>query len=177
MTLNPEHDFIGLAPFLRLSIAGDDLRPVAQALLERARQAPDTPGLWMNLATAFLTLGERALGLDIQAQALQQQRRFTLPARRQPARCRLLVLLAAGDLAENTPIDCLLEDSQVELIYQYVSAAEPLPADHPLRRAPRTVLTPHLGYVTEDTYATFFSDAVEDVLAYLEGAPVRVLEA
>ena len=53
---------------------------------------------------------------------------------------------------------------------------EPLPADHPLRRAPRTVLTPHLGYVTEDTYATFFSDAVEDVLAYLDGAPVRVIE-
>ena len=53
---------------------------------------------------------------------------------------------------------------------------EPLPADHPLRRAPRTVLTPHLGYVTEDTYDTFFCDAVEDVLAYLDGAPVRVVE-
>ncbi|MBS1676072.1 MAG: D-2-hydroxyacid dehydrogenase family protein [Actinobacteria bacterium] len=55
--------------------------------------------------------------------------------------------------------------------------AEPLPADHPLRSAPRTVLTPHLGYVTEDTYDTFFCDAVEDVLAYLDGAPVRVVEA
>jgi phosphoglycerate dehydrogenase-like enzyme len=54
---------------------------------------------------------------------------------------------------------------------------EPLPADHTLRSAPRTVLTPHLGYVTEDTYATFFTHAVEDVLAYLDGAPVRVLEA
>jgi phosphoglycerate dehydrogenase-like enzyme len=52
---------------------------------------------------------------------------------------------------------------------------EPLPADHPLRSAPRTVLTPHLGYVTEDTYATFFGDAVDDVLAYLAGTPVRVL--
>jgi phosphoglycerate dehydrogenase-like enzyme len=54
---------------------------------------------------------------------------------------------------------------------------EPLPADHPLRSAPCTILTPHLGYVTEDTYAVFFGDAVEDVLAYLDGAPVRVLEA
>ncbi len=53
---------------------------------------------------------------------------------------------------------------------------EPLPADHPLRSAPRTILTPHLGYVTEDTYTVFFDDAVEDVLAYLAGAPVRVLE-
>jgi phosphoglycerate dehydrogenase-like enzyme len=53
---------------------------------------------------------------------------------------------------------------------------EPLPADHPLRSAPRTVLTPHLGYVTEDTYEIFFEHAVEDVLAYLDGAPVRVIE-
>jgi phosphoglycerate dehydrogenase-like enzyme len=54
---------------------------------------------------------------------------------------------------------------------------EPLPVDHPLRIAPRTVLTPHLGYVTEDTYDTFFCDAVEDVLAYLDGTPARVVEA
>jgi phosphoglycerate dehydrogenase-like enzyme len=52
---------------------------------------------------------------------------------------------------------------------------EPLPADHALRSAPRTIITPHLGYVTEDTYMVFFADAVEDVLAYLAGDPVRVL--
>jgi phosphoglycerate dehydrogenase-like enzyme len=52
---------------------------------------------------------------------------------------------------------------------------EPLPVDHPLRSAPRTIITPHLGYVTEDTYTVFFDDAVEDVLAYLAGDPVRVL--
>lgn len=131
MTLRPELDFIGLAPFLRLSIAADDLRQVAQVLLQLAQQGQYNPSLWMNLATAFLTLGERELGLSIQAQALQTQRSYTLPARRQPARCRLLVLLGAGDLAENTPIDCLLEDSHVELIYQYVSPIEPLPADLP----------------------------------------------
>jgi len=54
---------------------------------------------------------------------------------------------------------------------------EPLPAGHPLRSAPNTVLTPHLGYVTEDTYEIFYGDAVEDVLAYLAGAPVRLVEA
>jgi phosphoglycerate dehydrogenase-like enzyme len=53
---------------------------------------------------------------------------------------------------------------------------EPLPADHPLRGAPNTILTPHLGYVTEDTYTVFFDDAVGDVLAWLEGEPVRVLD-
>jgi phosphoglycerate dehydrogenase-like enzyme len=52
---------------------------------------------------------------------------------------------------------------------------EPLPADHPLRRLPNTVITPHLGYVTEETYRIFYSQAVEDIHAFLAGAPARVL--
>lgn len=52
---------------------------------------------------------------------------------------------------------------------------EPLPPEHPLRRLPNTVITPHLGYVTEETYRIFYRDAVEDVRAYLAGAPIRVL--
>lgn len=52
---------------------------------------------------------------------------------------------------------------------------EPLPAEHPLRSAPRTVLSPHLGYVSTDTYRTFFADAVEDVAAWVGGNPVRVI--
>ncbi|HEV2673500.1 MAG TPA: D-2-hydroxyacid dehydrogenase family protein [Aliidongia sp.] len=56
-----------------------------------------------------------------------------------------------------------------------VYAQEPLPADHPLRRAPRTILTPHLGFVTEDAYQVFYRDTVEDVAAWLDGAPVRVM--
>jgi phosphoglycerate dehydrogenase-like enzyme len=50
---------------------------------------------------------------------------------------------------------------------------EPLPSDSPWRTAPRTVLTPHLGYVSTKTYATFFSDAVEDIRAFAAGSPVR----
>jgi phosphoglycerate dehydrogenase-like enzyme len=52
---------------------------------------------------------------------------------------------------------------------------EPLPPDHPLRRLPNTVITPHLGYVTEETYRIFYGQALEDVRAFLAGAPVRVL--
>lgn len=52
---------------------------------------------------------------------------------------------------------------------------EPLPGGHPLRTAPRTVLTPHLGYVTDDGYRKFYEDAVEDVAAFAAGRPVRVL--
>jgi phosphoglycerate dehydrogenase-like enzyme len=53
---------------------------------------------------------------------------------------------------------------------------EPLPADHPLRAAPRTVLSPHVGYVSTGAYRVFFTDAVEDVEAWLAGSPVRVLD-
>lgn len=54
---------------------------------------------------------------------------------------------------------------------------EPLPADDPLRTAPRTVLTPHLGYVTGDGYDVFYREAVGDIAAWRAGAPLRVLSA
>jgi phosphoglycerate dehydrogenase-like enzyme len=52
---------------------------------------------------------------------------------------------------------------------------EPLPLADPLRSAPNVVLTPHLGYVTDDTYRVFYGDAAENIVAYASGAPVRVL--
>jgi phosphoglycerate dehydrogenase-like enzyme len=52
---------------------------------------------------------------------------------------------------------------------------EPLPADDELRRLPNVLATPHVGYVTRETYATFYGDAVADVLGWLDGEPVRVL--
>ncbi len=56
-----------------------------------------------------------------------------------------------------------------------VYAQEPLPADHPLRSLPNTVLTPHLGYCTGEVYSQFYGDSVENVLAFLDGKPMRVL--
>ena len=53
---------------------------------------------------------------------------------------------------------------------------EPLPADHPFRKLPNTVITPHLGYVTEETYRIFYGHALEDIQAFLRGAPIRVLK-
>jgi phosphoglycerate dehydrogenase-like enzyme len=52
---------------------------------------------------------------------------------------------------------------------------EPLPADDELRRLPTVLATPHVGYVTRETYARFYGDAVADVLGWLDGEPVRVL--
>ena len=52
---------------------------------------------------------------------------------------------------------------------------EPLPANHPLRTAPNTVLTPHLGYGVAETWAQFYPQSVANALAFLDGRPVRVL--
>ena len=52
---------------------------------------------------------------------------------------------------------------------------EPLPADHPMRTAPRLLATPHLGYVSQANYETYYREAVEDIRAFLDGAPVRRL--
>jgi phosphoglycerate dehydrogenase-like enzyme len=54
---------------------------------------------------------------------------------------------------------------------------EPLPLSSALRTAPNVVLSPHLGYVTEETYRIFFGEAAEDIAAFAAGAPVRVLSA
>lgn len=52
---------------------------------------------------------------------------------------------------------------------------EPLPADHPLRGLPNVVLTPHLGYCTHEVYSQFHRESVENVLAFLDGKRIRVL--
>jgi phosphoglycerate dehydrogenase-like enzyme len=52
---------------------------------------------------------------------------------------------------------------------------EPLPADHPLRVEPRAILTPHLGYVTEETYRIFYGGTVAAIEAWLAGKPINQL--
>ncbi|MFI1028537.1 D-2-hydroxyacid dehydrogenase family protein [Streptomyces sp. NPDC020951] len=54
---------------------------------------------------------------------------------------------------------------------------EPLPADDPLRSLPNVLATPHLGYVTEQNYRTFYTQTVEDITAFLSDTPVRTLTA
>jgi len=52
---------------------------------------------------------------------------------------------------------------------------EPLPPAHLLRRLENVVLTPHIGFVTEETYRIFYGDMVEDITAWLDGKPLRVI--
>lgn len=87
----------------------------------------------------------------------------------------LLVNTSRGPVVDEQALARALRDGVIGGAAIDVFDEEPLPADHPLRSAPNTVLTPHLGYVTEDTYRVFYRDAVDDITAFLTGAPVRVV--
>ncbi len=56
-----------------------------------------------------------------------------------------------------------------------VYGTEPLPADHPIRKLDNVLLTPHIGYVTVESFGKMYQGAVEDIVAFLDGDPVRVL--
>jgi phosphoglycerate dehydrogenase-like enzyme len=87
----------------------------------------------------------------------------------------LLVNTSRGPIIDEAALLAALDAGLLGGVGLDVFDEEPLPADHPLRAAPRTLLTPHLGYVTRDVYATFFRGVVEDVTAYLDGSPLRAL--
>jgi len=116
-----------------------------------------------DVVTIHLVLSERTRGLIGAAElALMQPTAF-------------LVNTSRGPIVDEQALLAVLEQGTIAGAGLDVYDEEPLLPDHPLRRAPNTVLTPHLGYVTGENYAVYFSQAVEDVEAFLAGRPVRVL--
>ena len=87
----------------------------------------------------------------------------------------ILVNTSRAGLVDTDALIAALETSSIRGAGLDVHDLEPLPVDHRLRSTPRTVLTPHLGYVTEDTYRIFFTQAVENIAAWAKGEPIRVL--
>jgi phosphoglycerate dehydrogenase-like enzyme len=86
-----------------------------------------------------------------------------------------LVNTSRAGLVDEGALARALEEGWIAGAALDVFEREPLPADHWLRGAPRTLLSPHMGYVTEDTYRVFYEDAVEDIAAFLNDSPVRTL--
>ncbi|MER6538571.1 D-2-hydroxyacid dehydrogenase family protein [Streptomyces sp900105755] len=101
-------------------------------------------------------------------------------------------LLGAAELALLKPTAYLVNTSRAAIVDQDALLAalhegriagagvdvfdtEPLPAGHPMRTAPRLLATPHLGYVSYANYTTYYGQAVENIRAFLAGAPVRRL--
>ena len=116
-----------------------------------------------DVVTLHLVLGERTRGLLGERElALMKPTAYLVNTSRGPIvdERALVNALRAGSIA-GAALDVFDE--------------EPLPVDHPLRTLDNTVLTPHIGYVGQDAYAVFYADALEDVEAFLAGAPIRPL--
>ena len=119
------HQYLGLAPFLRASIAGQDMRLVASEIFGHIDRTDAGAEALMNLAIAVQCLSQKELGLSLQRQALALQRTYVLPARIQPTRLRLLLLVTEGSIQSHTPLECLLEETDIEIIFHYVIASAP----------------------------------------------------
>jgi len=87
-----------------------------------------------------------------------------------------LVNTSRGPIVDEAALVAALREKRIAGAGLDVFDEEPLPKGHPFLSLPNTLITPHLGYVTLETYERFYGDAVEDILGFLQGAPVRVVQ-
>jgi phosphoglycerate dehydrogenase-like enzyme len=87
----------------------------------------------------------------------------------------ILVNSSRGPIVDESALLDALRRKEIACAALDVFDIEPLPSDHPFRSLDNVVLTPHIGYVTREAYEIFYGDAVEDIAAYLSGAPIRVM--
>ena len=88
-----------------------------------------------------------------------------------------LVNTSRGPIVDEQALIEALEQRRIGGAALDVYDMEPLPPDHRLRRTPNLLLTPHIGYVTRETYRVFYGEMVDIVQAFLEGRPRNVLSS
>jgi phosphoglycerate dehydrogenase-like enzyme len=86
-----------------------------------------------------------------------------------------LINTSRGPIVDESALVSALERGRIAGAGLDVFDTEPLPPDHPLRRQPNTVITPHQGYVVAENYERFFEGAVENIRSWLDGKVVRSL--
>lgn len=84
-----------------------------------------------------------------------------------------IVNTSRGPIIDQQALSAALNEGRIGGAALDVYDEEPLPADHPLKSVRNLLLTPHLGYVTRETYKVFYEETVEAVEAFMAGSPIR----
>lgn len=117
-----------------------------------------------DFITLHLRLSARTKGLiDAEALALMKPTAY-------------LINTSRGPIVDSEALLEALREERIAGAALDVYGQEPLPPDHMLRGVDRLLLTPHIGYVTRETYQVFYRETLEAVQAYLAGEPIRQLE-
>ena len=126
------HQLMGLAPLMTRAFRGEDLTPLGNALIEYAGSHPDRDGAaaLLDLSIVLHLKGSHDVAEDMQREALKLQQSYCLPAQGKPA-VRLLAIMGPGDLSANTPLEFLVENSDIELNMQFIAPWLPLPESVP----------------------------------------------
>jgi glutathione synthase/RimK-type ligase-like ATP-grasp enzyme len=122
---------IGVARLSKMMFDGEDLTPLWRELIGKYVYAPGDAAALMDLATIEQLFGNREDGLTRQAEALEICRLYRSPAPATSPRLKLLALAAPGDMSANTPLEFLLQESDVALETLYVVPGLPLPSPLP----------------------------------------------
>jgi len=127
---NQQKTILGLATLLRMALAGESLSPLSAELIARAENDPADAEALLDLSTILQINQQPDLAMRVQADALELQQTYRLPID-QPAALKLLVIMAAGPLMANTPIECLLQHSDIAVELLYLSPQLALPDELP----------------------------------------------
>ncbi len=87
-----------------------------------------------------------------------------------------LINTSRGPIVDEKALIAALNERRIAGAGLDVFDVEPLPLDHPFRRLDNVILTPHLGYVSKQNYECYYRDTVDDIRAFLDGKPVRVIK-
>jgi len=118
-----------------------------------------------DVVTIHIVLSERSRGL-VGAKELGLMKKTAY-----------LINTSRGPIVDEKALIAALQSKSIAGAGLDVFDVEPLPLEHPLRKMDNAVITPHLGYVSEQNYRKYFPDIVEDIRAWLDGKPVRVIDA
>jgi glutathione synthase/RimK-type ligase-like ATP-grasp enzyme len=127
----PYAPLIGAAALMRCAFRNENLRPIGEMLLARAEANADDANAWLDASFVLQLLGQREAGLEVQRQALATSSLYALPAPAGEPTLNLLVLMGPGDFMANTPIEFLLETSDIAANVQYLTLDLPLPEQVP----------------------------------------------